>query len=439
MSKRHQKCVIWHNRPTAHISCLYPEILALIFGHLDVKDKGSAARVCSSWRDACYHKSVWKGVEAAIHLRHCDRCPANAQDCGLHNALFDSLVRRGIKKIQLLSIRRSVREVVVGVPKLESLNLIGCYNLTDEWLTSALTHRMNSLTELNLSMCKPITDHSLERIGDHLKNLEHLDLSGCSNITNTGLLELSMELKRLKYLNLRSCRHVSDVGIGHIAGATQETTLAGAGLFTLEFLGLQDCQKITDDSLRHISTALCHLHAVNLSFCSSITDFGLKHLSSMSNLRDINLRSCDNITDTGLAHLSDGSVRNLQVLDVSFSSDKIGDPGLVHISQKLIHLRSLSLNACSGITDEGVIKISRTLSCLRVLNLGQCNKITDKGLCAIGQHLVNLTNIDLYGCSLISTVGLEKIMQLPNLNLNLKLWQKDQQISSNSNQSSNQC
>ncbi|CAG2123132.1 unnamed protein product [Medioppia subpectinata] len=159
----------------------------------------------------------------------------------------------------------------------------------------------------------------------------------------------------------------------------------------------------------------------------------------MSNLRDINLRSCDNITDTGLAHLSDGSVRNLQVLDVSFSSDKIGDPGLVHISQKLIHLRSLSLNACSGITDEGVIKISRTLSCLRVLNLGQCNKITDKGLCAIGQHLVNLTNIDLYGCSLISTVGLEKIMQLPNLNLNLKLWQKDQQISSNSNQSSNQC
>lgn len=121
MSKRNRN-EIWHNRPTAHISCLYPEILALIFGYLDVKDKGSAAQVCSSWRDACYHKSVWKGVEAKIHLRECYRCdpqekcefiseksrkieekPRRIESCSAHKPLFQSLVRRGIKKIQVCS------------------------------------------------------------------------------------------------------------------------------------------------------------------------------------------------------------------------------------------------------------------------------------------------------------------------------------------------
>jgi F-box/leucine-rich repeat protein 14 len=445
MSKRNRN-QIWHNRPTAHISCLYPEILALIFGYLDVKDKGSVAQVCSSWRDACYHKSVWKGVEAKIHLRICDNCPLNYyQTMAVVNEsstssrpLFDSLVTRGIKKIQLLSIRRSVKEVITGVKNLESLNLIGCYNLTDHWLSNSLTRPVHSLVYLNLSMCKPITDMSLAKIADYLTNLETLDLSGCSNITNPGLLMLSLQLKRLKYLNLRSCRHISDSGIGHIAGTTLETVDTNAGLLSLEFLGLQDCQKISDDALRHIATNLNSLKSINLSFCSSITDFGLKHLSSMSNLREINLRSCDNISDTGLAHLSEGTAKQLQVLDVSFSSDKIGDQGLVHISQKLVHLKSLSLNACSGVTDEGLIKISRSLYGLKVLNLGQCNKITDKGLFAVGQHLVNLTNIDLYGCSLITTVGLEKIMQLPHLNLNLELWQKHQ-INNQTNNQLNEC
>uniref|UniRef100_A0A8C2JJV6 F-box domain-containing protein n=1 Tax=Cyprinus carpio TaxID=7962 RepID=A0A8C2JJV6_CYPCA len=40
-----------------HISCLFPEILAMIFSYLDVRDKGRVAQVCTAWRDASYHKS----------------------------------------------------------------------------------------------------------------------------------------------------------------------------------------------------------------------------------------------------------------------------------------------------------------------------------------------------------------------------------------------
>ncbi|XP_076357525.1 F-box/LRR-repeat protein 14-like [Tachypleus tridentatus] len=392
---------------TAHISCLYPEILALIFSYLNVRDKGRAAQVCAAWREASFHKSVWRGVCARLHLRRSNP------------SLFPSLVRRGIHRIQVLSLRRSLRDVVLGVPNVESLNLSGCYNLGDSWLSHAMVHAMPSLTELNLSMCKQITDSSLGRIAQHLQNLEFLDLGGCCNITNTGLLLVAWGLRRLRSLNLRSSRHVSDTGIGHLAGLTPE---AADGTLALEHLGLQDCQKLTDDALKHMSLGLHHLKSINLSFCASITEVGLKNLARMSELRELNISSCDNISDVGMAFLAEGGSR-LTTLDVSFC-DKVGDQGLLHISQGLFNLHSLSLNACP-ISDEGLSRIARTLSDLHTLNIGQCSRVTDKGLSLIADHLHQLRSIDLYGCTKITTVGLERIMQLPLLSvLNLGLWQK---------------
>merc|ERR1719402_1445762 len=47
---------------------LYPEILCMIFSHLNVVGKGRVAQVSSKWRDAAYSKSVWKGCRAKFHL-----------------------------------------------------------------------------------------------------------------------------------------------------------------------------------------------------------------------------------------------------------------------------------------------------------------------------------------------------------------------------------
>ncbi|PSN51042.1 F-box/LRR-repeat protein 14 [Blattella germanica] len=388
-----------------HVSCLYPEILALIFGYLEVRDKGRAAQVCTSWRDAAYHKSVWRGVEAKLHLRR-----ANP-------SLFASLVKRGIRKVQVLSLRRSLRDVVQGIPNLESLNLSGCYNVTDIGLSHALIADCPSLTQLNLSLCKQVTDSSLGRIAQYLKNLEVLELGGCCNVTNTGLLLIAWGLKNLRRLNLRSCWHVSDQGISHLAGLNRDTA---DGNLALEYLGLQDCQRLSDEALKHVSLGLTGLKSINLSFCISITDSGLKHLAKMVSLRELNLRSCDNISDIGMAYLAEGGSR-ISSLDVSFC-DKIGDQALVHVSQGLFNLRSLSLSACQ-ISDEGICRIAKTLHDLETLNIGQCSRITDKGLHTIADSLRNLRCIDLYGCTRITTVGLERIMKLPQLNtLNLGLW-----------------
>lgn len=391
---------------STHVSSLYPEILALIFSNLDVRDRGRAAQVCQAWRDAAYHPSVWRGIEARLHLRK--QAPA----------LFNSLLRRGIKRVQVLSLRRGLSDVFKGIPNLESLNLSGCYNITDTGIYSALFQEFGSLTELNLSLCKQVTDTSLNRISEMLTNLELLELGGCSNITNAGLYWIAQGLKKLKKLDLRSCWHISDQGIAHLAGLTDNTV----GNPALEHLGLQDCQRLSDEALRHISTGFGNLKSINLSFCICITDSGLKYLAKMANLRELNLRSCDNISDIGMAYLAEGGSK-ITSLDVAFC-EKVGDQALVHISQGLFLLKSLSLSACQ-ISDEGICRIAKNLPELETLNIGQCTRITDKGLQMIADSMKQLKCIDLYGCTRITTVGLERIMKLPQLNtLNLGLWHR---------------
>ena len=404
------------DRQYTHISCLFPEILTIIFTYLDVKDKGRVSQVCVAWRDAAYNRRVWRGVTAKLHLKR-----ANP-------SLFQSLVKRGVRNIQVLSLRRTLRDVITKVQNIESLNLSGCFSVNDVSITHALTCEFPTLTVLNLSLCKLITDRSLEKIAQYLKNLEVLELGGCSNVTNIGMILISMGLKRLKVLNLRSCRHISDSGIGHLCGLYTKNQLSDSelsespGNFELEHLVLQDCQKLTDKSLEYVSSGLLQLKSVNLSFCGNVTDSGIKYLSKMPCLKDLNLRSCDNVTNTGLGYLLDGGSR-LEALDVSFC-ENVGDQGLHFVSHGMFSLRSLSLSACN-ISDEGLIKVVSALHDITTLNIGQCNKITDKSLGEISQNLKNLKCIDLYGCTRITTVGLEKIMQLPCLHtLNLGLWHK---------------
>ena len=390
-----------------HISCLFPEVLAMIFRYLDVRDKGRAAQVCTAWKDAAYNRIVWRGVEARLHLRR-----ANP-------SLFPSLVKRGIKKIEILSLRRSLRDVITGISNLESLNMSGCFNVTDISLGHAFVQDLNSLTVLNLSLCKQITDSSLGRLAQYLKNLEVLELGGCCNITSTGLLLLAWGLRKLKTINLRSCRHVTDQGLGHLAGLSPH---AAYGNLELEYLILQDCQKLTDQSLKHISIGLTNLKGINLSFCGSVTDTGLRYLAKMPSLRELNLRSCDNISDIGVGYLAKGGSR-ITSLDVSFC-ERIGDQSLLHISQGLVFLQCLSMSACN-ISDEGVGSLVKALHALTTLNIGQCSRLTDKSLGLIADHMRSLQSIDLYGCTKITTVGLERIMQLPKLTaLNLGLWHK---------------
>jgi len=224
-------------------------------------------------------------------------------------------------------MRRSLKALTTGLPGLQSLNLSGCYDVSDAALAPALSGSLPLLTTLNLSLCKQITDSTLQRIADHLNSLQHVDISGCGNITNKGILQIASKLKSLTSLNLRSCRNVTDQGIAYVAGVGR---LPGSSTLMLERLCLQDLQKLTDNSLKCVSQGLHMLHSLNLSFCASITDAGLKFVAQMPALSELNLCSCDNISDVGIGHLATSEVSSIVSLDISFC-EHIGDKTLAYI------------------------------------------------------------------------------------------------------------
>ena len=370
------------------------------------------SQVCVRWRDAANCKSVWKGIEARLHL-------------GRPNSyLYPSLVRRGIKKVQVLSLRKSLREIVTSISNLEVLNLSGCYNLTDSALEFAFNREVPSIKELNLSLCKDVSDNSLGKIATNCKNLCSLDLGGCAKVTNTGLLLISWGLKKLAYLNLRSCRQISDHGIGHLSGLDADGKYTSAPS-ALGFLGLQDCQKLTDESLKHISVGMPQLRHINLSFCVSVTDTGLKSLAKLPLLQSLNLRSCDNVSDIGVGFLSEDSpaATTIQFLDVSFCSN-VSDAGLGHIASGLPSLRSLLLTTCT-VTDQGLERLAsgKSAASIQTLNLGQCVNLTDTGVNAVADKMRALTTLDLYGCPKVTSDALNGVrLKMPHLKkLNLEL------------------
>lgn len=399
------------------ISDLYPELLCLIFSHLDTASKGRAAQVCRRWQSIFNTKEIWKGCEARLHLRRLDSDEKN-------DLTVPCFVRRGIRKVQILSVgRKSLRDLMPCLPTLTKLDLSGCFNLTDPTLATLLQQELPCLVSMNLSLCKELTDGSLGRIATHCKNLSSLQLGGCTGVTNKGLLFLVQGLSKIKDLNLRSCWQVSDVGLSYLAGlSAPPDTPAPLHPRMLEYLNLQDCQKLTDASLRYISQGLDKIRMLNLSSCANISDSGMKSLARMSSLASLNLRSCDNISDIGVGYLAEGCV-GLQNLDVSFC-ERVTDRALIHIASGLFSLRTLSMAACK-ITDEGISRISKTLLELQTLNIGQCGGITDLSLQMIGARLQQLRSIDLYGCNKVTkeqgvAILLHNCPEM--LNINFELW-----------------
>ena len=379
-------------------------------------------QVSRRWRDAAYKKSCWKGVDAKLHL--------NKPNPTL---ITSSLVKRGIKKVQVLSMRKGLKELVNGLTNMESLNLSGCYNLSDSFMEGAFQAKKEyiNLKTLNLSLCKEVNDDTLGRIAQTTTNLEDLDLAGCSKITNGGLIFIGWGLKKLKRLNLRSCRQLTDHGIAHLAGIAQHPLSLSLPTkpnqehsqqerSSIEELCLQDCQKLTDESLNHLSQGLKSLKSLNLSFCVSITDTGLKSLSRLDSLRSVNLRSCDNVSDIGISFLAEEN-SGIENLDVSFCAN-VTNMGLKHISTGFVKLKCLSMTTCS-INDEGLKKMSKNLVNLEELNIGQCVSITDEGLKSIYENMKGLKILDLYGCTKVSSKAVtqtkKNIPSLRQLNLDL--------------------
>lgn len=220
-----------------YILCLFLELLVMIFGYLDVWDKGCVVQVCIVWWDVVYYKLVWWGVEVKLYL------------CWVNLLLFFSLQVWGICWVQILSFCCSFSYVIQGMVNIESFNFSGCYNFIDNGLGYVFVQEIGFLCVFNLSFCKQIIDSSLGCIVQYFKGLEVLELGGCSNIINIGFLFIVWGLQCFKSFNFCSCCYFLDVGIGYLVGMMCSVV---EGCLGLEQFMLQDCQKFIDFFLKYI-------------------------------------------------------------------------------------------------------------------------------------------------------------------------------------------
>ena len=115
--------------------------------------------------------------------------------------------RRGAHRIS----RAGLRMYTEGCPKLFSVDLSGCYQITDACVI-ALSQGCPQLSSLDLSYYTQITDACVIALSQGCPQLSSVDLSGCSQITDACVIALWQGSPQLSSVDLSECEQITDAG-----------------------------------------------------------------------------------------------------------------------------------------------------------------------------------------------------------------------------------
>ncbi|XP_064479002.1 F-box/LRR-repeat protein 16-like isoform X2 [Ornithodoros turicata] len=331
------------------------DFLCRLFRYVHGRERTSLALVCRSWRDALYMDAcLWKGFTGVVRCRE-----ARCEPIQVRRRHYESLERRGLDSVSIIGsndedildfisnapptfLRGRIRQLglrcsslsdktletlLAATPRVTSLELFGCNEITDAGLWASLTPVVTCLT---LADCINVADDTLAAVAQLLPGLQELNLQAyhvtdaalaylgprqgatlavlrlrsCWELTNHGLLNVAHALPHLVELSLSGCSKIGDDGV----------ELLAENLRQLRILDLSWCPRVTDASLEFIACDLAQLEQLTLDRCMHITDIGLGYLSTIGNLSVLYLRWCSQIRDFGLQHLC--SMKNLKILSL---------------------------------------------------------------------------------------------------------------------------
>ncbi|XP_073055348.1 EIN3-binding F-box protein 1-like [Primulina eburnea] len=171
---------------------------------------------------------------------------------------------------------------------------------------ASLVESSKSLRNLDLGWCREVSDKALESFRG-LNSLESLNLQGCWLITDEGLAFLAEGslCRTLKILNLAECDRITDFGLIHLKK-----------MCCLEELNLAECgPKVTDNGGKFTVAAIFSLRILNLSWLVNVSDATLFALSEKcKNLEVLNLTGCELVSGAGIRALSGHGSLNQLVL-----------------------------------------------------------------------------------------------------------------------------
>ncbi|KAJ3097128.1 Transcription factor COE1 [Phlyctochytrium planicorne] len=316
-----------------------------------------------------------------------------------------------------------VNAILINCPKLLSINLNDCVDITDKALETLRNHpNISMMNCLKFNRCCELTEAGLcallasaeqlqrlslnlvplagqsviETIARSCPLLEELEIAENDWVMDSGLTLLAASNLRLKALDLSECFNVSEEGLMAFSASRQSLRVDG-----LTLLKLNGCEAATSKAVisllptPHPSTLLKSAgnFALELSSTQGFSHLTLDHLSTFPNCFgqltlnqttiDISLHPAERIT------LSANSFFGKQTRITSL-------------------FLSGGLNGC--IDDNVCLTISKSLPLLKVLDLSDSQHLTDAGIGAIAEHCLQLEDLNVKGCVNLTDASVEALM-----------------------------
>ena len=127
------------------------------------------------------------------------------------------------------------------------------------------------MVSLNVSECEELTDMALLTLAKHCPELETLIGPGIPGFTRVGLRALALGCPRVTTLELSRCASLDDDALNAIA----------ASLPHLKQLVVEDCQGVTDDGSAVLASGCRGLTRVDVSGCPRVGEFGDRALLAL--------------------------------------------------------------------------------------------------------------------------------------------------------------
>ena len=284
---------------------------------------------------------------------------------------------------------------------MKNLNLRGCVQLRDQWLSlgTRMTNqecrnlenfsiegckierssihffllRNPKLLQINMPSMQNINNATMKIIASHCPQLELLNIDWCSQIDTKGLRKV-----------IQSCPNLTDLRASEVRGLNDpEFMLEVFQRNSLERLILQHCDTLTDEALqimihgiepeRDILTDRAmvpprRLRHLDISRCRSLTDAGIKAMAHNVPFLE-GLRLCQNsaLTDDALADLLT-TVPRLTHLEVE-EVEQLTNATLLTLAKSSAadSIEHLSISYCEQMGDVGVLPVLK--SCLQLKSL----------------------------------------------------------------------
>lgn len=196
-------------------------------------------------------------------------------NCTNLNADIGKIIAENLKNLQTLilsGVNLINDETLLALSNLQSLKEIDfslCKLITDEGLINFAKNKPNTIFKLNLSGLFKITNNGLkEIIGKNISTLHHLNLSILpqKNIDGSDFMDLIPKCKSLRYLDISGMFNCQDGPIDVLANSQFEN---------LVDLNISGINKISDLNIQSIINNYRSIEIIRASNCTQLTNMAL--------------------------------------------------------------------------------------------------------------------------------------------------------------------